>query len=91
MPRNKSIIVRGEQIIVQEDQILRFQEEIENLVENGGLTFIEAICHYCDMCDVDVESVKNLISVSLMSKIHKEASDLNLLKTKRSNTLPIDD
>lgn len=91
MARSKSIIVRGEQILVQEDQILKFQEEIENLVENGGLNYIEAICHYCDMCDVDVESVKNLISVSLMSKIHEEASNLNLLKVKPSNTLPLDD
>lgn len=90
MARSKSIIVKGEQVAVQEDQILRFQNEIENLVQNGGLNYIEAICHYCEMCEVDIESVKNLISISLMSRIHDEAQSLNLLKTA-SATLKFDD
>lgn len=78
--RNKEIFMRGETVVVQEDQIRRFQEEIEALVLIGELTYIEAIVDFCNRNDVEIESVKNLISPSLMGKIHSEAKEQRLIK-----------
>ena len=76
----KEIFMRGETVVVQEDQIRRFQEEIESLVLIGELTYIEAIVDFCNRNDVEIESVKNLISPSLMGKIHTEAKESRLIK-----------
>lgn len=78
--KNKEIFMRGETVVVQEDQIRRFQEEIEALVLIGELTYIEAIVDFCNRNDVEIESVKNLISPSLMGKIHAEAKEQRLIK-----------
>lgn len=78
--KKKSIIIDGEKVFVQEEQILRFQNEIEELVKTGGLNYLESVTHYCKIHDIEVESIINLISPVLYQKLEDEARDLNLIK-----------
>ncbi len=44
----------------------RFAQEIESLVhENEGMSYIDAIVHFCELQSIDVESVPKLISKPL--------------------------
>jgi len=59
----------------------RFAQEIEKLVQtNVEMSYIEAIIHFCEQNNIDVESVPKLISKPLKEKIKYEAMELNFLK-----------
>ena len=59
----------------------RFAQEIENLVQvNIEMNYIDAIIHFCDQNNIDLESVPKLISKPLKEKIKYEAMELNFLK-----------
>jgi hypothetical protein len=59
----------------------RFAQEIEKLVQvNVDMSYIDAIVHFCEQNNIDVESVPKLISKPLKEKIKYEAMELNFLK-----------
>ena len=59
----------------------KFSNDIENLVSsNASMNYIEAICHYCDENNIEIESVSKLISKPLKEKLRGTASELNYLK-----------
>ena len=59
----------------------KFAQEIENLVQvNAEMNYIDAIIHFCEQNNIDVESVPKLISKPLKEKIRYEAMELNFLK-----------
>lgn len=59
----------------------RFAQEIERLVQtNVEMSYIDAIIHFCEQNNIDVESVPKLISKPLKEKIKYEAMELNFLK-----------
>jgi hypothetical protein len=58
----------------------KFAEEIEKVVISENCTYIDAIIHFCEMNNIDVESVPKLISKPLKEKIKYEAMELNFLK-----------
>jgi hypothetical protein len=59
----------------------RFAQEIENLVQiNPEMNYIDAIVHFCEQNNIDLESVPKLISKPLKEKIKYEAMELNFLK-----------
>jgi hypothetical protein len=59
----------------------RFAQEIENLVQvNVEMNYIDAIVHFCEQNNIDLESVPKLISKPLKEKIKYEAMELNFLK-----------
>jgi hypothetical protein len=59
----------------------KFAQEIENLVQvNIEMNYIDAIIHFCEQNNIDVESVPKLISKPLKEKIKCEAMELNFLK-----------
>ena len=59
----------------------RFAQEIEKLVQtNEDMNYIDAIIHFCEQNNIDVESVPKLISKPLKEKIKYEAMELNFLK-----------
>ena len=59
----------------------RFAQEIENLVQiNTEMNYIDAIIHFCENNNIDLESVPKLISKPLKEKIKYEAMELNFLK-----------
>ena len=68
----------------------RFAQEIESLVQrNEDMNYIDAIIHFCEQQNIDVESVPKLISKPLKEKIKYEAMELNFLKRSPRARLPI--
>ena len=68
----------------------RFAEEIEKLVLlNADMNYIDAIVHFCDQNNIDVESVPKLISKPLKEKIKCDAQELNFMKKTSRAKLPL--
>ena len=66
-----------------------FVKEIDKLASVKGLTYFDAVMHYCETNNIEVETVASLIKQSavLKAKIQLEAENLNLVR--RSARLPI--
>lgn len=64
-------------------------QEIDKLVEEEGLEYIEAIIYYCEVNDIEIETAASLIkgSAKMKAKVQIEAENLNYLP--RSGKLPI--
>ena len=59
----------------------RFAQEIEKLVrDNVEMNYIDAIVHFCEQNNIELDSVPKLISKPLKEKIKYEAMELNFLK-----------
>ena len=68
----------------------KFAQEIERLVlETTGMSYIDAIIHFCEKNGMDVESVPKLISKPLKEKLKYEAMQLNFLKKSSRAKLPL--
>jgi hypothetical protein len=65
-----------------------FSQHIERRAVHTKSTCMDILIEYCMNNDIEIESVKKLLSSSLIEKISAEAQDLNLLKVK-SNKLPL--
>ena len=58
----------------------RFAQEIEKLVAEESISYIEAVINFCETNAIDLESVPKLLSKPLKEKIRYEATELNFLK-----------
>jgi uncharacterized protein YdhG (YjbR/CyaY superfamily) len=59
----------------------RFAQEIEKIVQyNEDMSYIDAVIHFCENNNIDLESVPKLISKPLKEKIKYEAMQLNFIK-----------
>ena len=58
----------------------KFSLEIENIVKDGSLNYIEAIVMYCEEKSIDIEGVNKLINKPLKEKLKYEAQKLNFIK-----------
>ena len=59
----------------------RFSQIIEELVKtNQDMNYIDAIVHYCDENEIEVDSIGRLISKPLKEKLKGDAINLNFLK-----------
>ena len=67
----------------------QFAQDIEAIVKNDNLGYIDAIGHYCEQNAIDVESVPKLISKPLTEKLKWEATELNYLKRTSRAKLPL--
>ena len=68
----------------------KFAENIETLVlNNKDMNYIDAIVHFCDQNNIDVESVPKLISKPLKEKIKCDAQELNFMKRTSRAKLPL--
>ena len=68
----------------------KFAEEVESLVlENKDMNYIDAIVHFCEQNNIDVESVPKLISKPLKEKIKCDAQELNFMKKTTRAKLPL--
>ena len=68
----------------------RFAQEIEGLVHtHGDMNYIDAVIHFCEKNNIDIESVPKLIPKPLKEKIKYEASELNFLKRSSRAKLPL--
>ena len=68
-----------------------FQDEIDKLVKNKGMEYIEAVVYFCETTGLEIESAASLIKSSAKMKavIQNEAENLNYLP--KSARLPISD
>ena len=67
----------------------KFSQDIENLVLNSELNYIEAIVSYCEENNIELDSVSKLISKPLKEKLKSEATELNFLKRTSKAKLPL--
>ena len=66
-----------------------FIREIEIIVKTKNIDFFEAVLHYCEINNVEVETAASLVkqNSALKAKIQFEAENLNLMK--KTARLPI--
>jgi len=63
---------------------------IEGVVkEKRPISYMDAIVWYCETNKIEIETVSRLITKPLKEKIKAEALNANLLKEKKSGTLPV--
>lgn len=67
----------------------KFALEIEKIVAEQNLNYIDAICHYCEINEIDVESITKLISKPLKERLKWDAVRLNFMKKTSRAKLPI--
>lgn len=70
------------------EEIKNFSLLIENFALEKKLNHIEAIVEYCQQTGLEMEVAATLLNSNLKSKIELLASDLNMLKVKKSR-LPV--
>jgi ribosomal silencing factor RsfS len=67
----------------------KFAEDIEAIVLNKNMNYIDAIVLYCEENNIEIESVNKLISKPLKDKIKFLATELNYLKKTTRGKLPL--
>ena len=67
----------------------KFAMEIEKIVAEDELNYIDAIIHYCEVNSLEVESVTKLISKPLKERLKWDATRLNFMKPTSRAKLPI--
>lgn len=67
----------------------QFMNEIDLLVQQKKIEYIEAVLLYCSMNDIEIETAASLIkgSAKMKAKIQLEAEELNYLP--KSGKLPL--
>tara|TARA_B100002019_G_scaffold284757_1_gene292842 strand:+ start:1436 stop:1720 length:285 start_codon:yes stop_codon:yes gene_type:complete len=91
------LIVDNENPEKQTDQFLITKEfststEFSQFIEkkaSSGSNYIDVLLDYCIRNEIEIESVKKLLTPSLKEKLKAEAQDLNLLKQNDKAKLPI--
>ncbi len=59
----------------------KFSQEVERIVLNNiDMNYIDAIIHYCDENEIELETVPKLISKPLKEKLKFDAQQLNFIK-----------
>ena len=75
-----------------EDKFLtpsKFSLEIEKIVAEEGMNYIDAICHYCEINGIEVDSITKLISKPLKERLKYDAINLNFMKKTSRAKLPL--
>ena len=67
----------------------KFSMEIETIVANEKINYIDAILHYCEKNSLEVESITKLISKPLKERLKWDATRLNFMKATSRAKLPI--
>ena len=66
----------------------KFSLEIEKIVAEENFNYIDAICHYCEVNSLEVESITKLISKPLKERLKYDAVRLNFMKKTSRAKLP---
>ena len=67
----------------------KFAMEIEKIVAEDELNYIDAILHYCETNSLEVESITKLISKPLKERLKWDATRLNFMKKTSRAKLPL--
>ena len=62
-------------------------ENIENLVQQTKMTYIDAVMHYCEENKLEPDTAGKMIGGKLKQNIQEEAEDLHLIQ--RTSKLPL--
>ena len=57
----------------------KFSVEIENIVKEGDLNYIEAIVQFCEDKNIEMDGISKLISKPLKEKLKFDAQRLNYI------------
>lgn len=74
---------------VSRDEIVSFSCEIERIVYDKDVSYMDAIILYCEDTGLEVELAAKLVSDTLRSKIKMEAEDLHFLPKSNTAKLPL--
>jgi hypothetical protein len=58
----------------------KFAQEVEKIAHENSMNYIDAIVHYCESNEIEIESVPKLISKPLKEKLKYDAQKLNFMK-----------
>ena len=58
----------------------KFSVEIEKIVKDSSLNYIEAVVQFCEDKNIEMDSISKLISKPLKEKLKYEAQRLNYMK-----------
>ena len=62
----------------------RFSQDVEKLVlNNSDMNYIDAVIHYCEVNEIEIESVSKLVSKPLKEKLKYDAQKLNFMKKNK--------
>ena len=64
-----------------------FMENIESLVQQTKMTYIDAVMYYCEENKLEPETAGKMIGGKLKQNIQDEAEDLHLIE--RTSKLPL--
>jgi hypothetical protein len=67
----------------------KFALEIEKIVAEDNLNYIDAICYYCEINELEVDSITKLISKPLKERLKYDAINLNFMKKTSRAKLPL--
>ena len=67
----------------------KFSMEIEKIVAEEKINYIDAICQYCEMNDIEVQSVSKLVTKPLKERLKYDAIQLNFMKKTSRAKLPL--
>ena len=67
----------------------KFSMEIEKIVAEEKLNYIDAICQYCEMNDIELQYVTKLITKPLKERLKYDAIQLNFMKKTSRAKLPL--
>ena len=67
----------------------KFASDIESLVLETKMNYIDAIVQYCEVNNIEVDTVGKMISKPLKEKIKCDAMELNFLKKTTRAKLPL--
>ena len=66
----------------------KFSQDVERIAYENKMNYIDAIVHYCETNEIEIESVSKLISKPLKEKLKYDAQKLNYIKkTSRAKLL----
>jgi len=67
---------------------VKFSQEVEKIaIDNVDMNYIDAVLHYCEKNEIEIESVPKLISKPLKEKLKFDAENLNYMKKKSRSKL----
>ena len=67
----------------------KFAQEIEDIVKNTHVNYIDAIVSYCEIENIELDTISKLVSKPLKEKIKCDATELNFLKKTTKAKLPL--
>ena len=67
----------------------KFALEIEKIVSEEKINYIDAIVHYCELNEIEVDSITKLVSKPLKEKLKWDATRLNFMKRTSRAKLPL--